>query len=69
MRIALIARIALALSLVVSPLWAQLMPSSPDARVPADGQASRMDEQSSQSLTPDDLEAWLDGYVPFALAR
>ena len=62
--------IAALLAILAIPVLAQVdLPLTPDS-APAAAQSEGARDSSSQGkeLTASDLDAWLDGYMPFALA-
>lgn len=63
---------AVVLSLLAAPCQARQGPDSmpvPSTRQPTLTSAQSAARQPARPLTPEDLETWLDGYMPFALQR
>ena len=65
-----LAALAAALALSTAPLAAQptLAPSAA-APMPPIAVASAAPGQSAHALTQDDVQTWLDGFMPYAIAR
>ncbi len=70
MRVTFLAATLLSVFVLAAPALAQVPPAAPAADpAPAAEAVAQVPAPTSPQLTREDLEAWLDGFIPYALGR